>query len=180
MMDSISTMYREIPLYITLYVDDGTFEAMGTKRFVISTLVAAVRRFNAILNASCRMSLNFDKNQVVASDFALAKAIAAACGEDPKLHPVQWAASLGAGIAGGRRPAFHVLRKRLRELKRRVKRFRRARKNKVSITRLHHTGASAAMTYGEGISGVPPPHAPAPPADDHGGYPWLRRSGRLR
>ena len=103
------------------------------------------------------MSLNFEKNQVVASDFGLAKSIAAECGADPKLNPVQWAASLGTGIAGGRRPAFQVLRKRLREFKRRVKRFHRARRNKVSIPRLHRTGALAAMTYGEGVSGVPPP-----------------------
>ena len=156
LMDGVSAMPRQVPLYITLYVDDATFEAMGTWRFVVQVLSAAVRRFNAILNASCRMALYFDKNVVIASVISLARQIASECGDDPKLHPAQWAASLGAAIAGGKRSGFQTLRKRLANFKLRIGKFNRARRNKVSIERVHRTGGSADMTYGEGVAGVPP------------------------
>ena len=57
-------------------------------------------------------------------------------------------------MGAGTRRNVDVLKGRLEDMKRRIPRFRRLRKLGISTSRLLRTGAKAAMTYGQAITGV--------------------------
>ena len=57
-------------------------------------------------------------------------------------------------MAGGRRRNTDVQKKRHKNFKKRVKKFRRLQKIGIKVDKLLRTGGTKAMTYGEGIMGV--------------------------
>ena len=153
-MDDIS--YRVPFLIITLYVDDSSFEAVGSKKVVIAAVSKAVQLF---ANAMCSvgMELSPTKNVCLASSSGIAQAIIAKCpGLD--IGATRATKSLGGGIGTGKTRSVGVLAKRLKQFRARRARFRKARRiaGASAVNRVLRTGGTSALVYGQGNMGVAP------------------------
>ena len=140
---------------LTVYVDDTGIEARGSTRHILRVLPAAVKMV-AVGIVQLRMELSGTKCVACGSSTGLAQEVAAACRPVGALQVVKLACSLGVGLAGGRRPATHVLRKRLAAFKKRLPRFAAIRRLAVSTAKLLRTGGAAGLTYGQASVGVSP------------------------
>ena len=141
---------------ITVYVDDASFEAMGSERIVQASVTKAVRMYTQAVE-DMGMEMSTTKNVCIASTPTLASAIVAQC---PGLGiKVQRAAkSLGGSIGTGRNRTVAVQRKRLEAFKARKARFRKLRRRvgAEATALVLRTGGTAAMVYGEASMGVSP------------------------
>ena len=151
--DRVHSLHPSIGL--TVYVDDAGAEARGTEKHVLHALPAATQTIADGLRA-LRMELSSTKCAALASSVSLAARVAEACRPTVQLRAVRKTCSLGVGLAGGRAPASHALRQRLRKFRDRLMRFAAARRLAVNTARLLRSGATAGFTYGEASVGVAP------------------------
>ena len=151
--DRVHRMHRSVPL--TVYVDDTGLEAMGTERHVLRVLPRAVRAVEEGLGA-LGMELSASKCVASGSSLRVAAHVARECSAFIQLRVVRHAISLGVGLSGGRAPATHALRQRLKTFQMRLPRFAAIRQLAVSTARLLRTGAVSGLTYGAASTGVAP------------------------
>ena len=138
----------------TLYIDDLSVEVVGGNQFVLRQLVAFTLYFcNAVRQAL--MMISSTKSYCTASSAQFGDEIPTALSE----YGIQFKSrvtSLGAAIGAGQRRNTTVMKKRLRDFKKRIPRFRKLARNGVSTKRLLRTGGTSALTYGQAITGVAP------------------------
>ena len=123
-----------------LYVDDLSVEVVGGDRFVQDQLVGFTKSFcNGITDSY--QSVSGTKSYCTASTPKLGAAIQEALAE----YGVKYKArviSLGAAMGAGRRRNAAALSARLKAMQRRVPRFRKLARNRVSTARLLRTGGT--------------------------------------
>ena len=139
----------------TLYVDDLSVEVVGGERFVQRQLVAFTRSFCEGVTISRAGTISDTKSYCTASTPQLGKNIQDAL-TDFGLRYKARVTSLGAAMGAGKRRNATALSARLKALQRRVPRYRKLARNKVSTKRLLRTGGTSALTYGQAITGVSP------------------------
>jgi len=151
--DDAHRLYPSINL--TVFVDDSTLEARGTRRFIIRLMPRVIKLIVHGLT-SLRMELGAPKCFVLASSLSFAKELAGACADVLTMTPTPRARSLGVGLAGGVATATHVLKRRLADVCARLGSFAAARRLAVDTARLLRSGGIAGFTYGQASVGVPP------------------------
>jgi len=151
--DDVYKIYRSVDL--TVFVDDSTLEARGTRRFIIWLMPRVLRLVVDGLTA-LRMELGAPKCFILASSRAFGKELAIACRDVLDITATPRARSLGVGLAGGTATATHVLRSRLADFRLRLGAFAAARQLAVDTAKLLRTGGIAGFTYGQASVGVPP------------------------
>ena len=137
---------------LTVYVDDVAAEAAATEARVLKALLAVVRlifmRFTAM-----RLAFSGTKNVCCASRVQLGRLLVQALPE-LALRYQHRVTSLGSGLAAGRRRTTHVANARLSAFAQRIGRFRRLRRVGVRTDRLMRTGGTAALQFGQAVTGV--------------------------
>ena len=139
---------------LTVYVDDIAIEAVATEALLVECLVAAVRLVVERLQ-HMRLTFSETKNACTASRPRMGHAIVRAL---PGLaisyhHRV---VSLGSGLGAGVRRNVQPLVKRHTKFVKRRGRFRMLRRAGVRTDRLLRTGGTAALQYGQAVTGVSP------------------------
>ncbi len=138
----------------TVYVDDTSFEAVGTERMVVSAVVGATNMFAGFM-AAMDLELSAKKNLCNASSTKIALEIVGNL-KGVKVRVDGRIKSLGGALGAGKLRNAMVQRKRLEQFKVRRDRFRKLRKS-VGAARTHmvlRTGGVAALTYGQSTMGV--------------------------
>ena len=140
---------------VSLYVDDATVEAEGTRSEVHCILRAATKAL-ADGVAAADLEVSVKKSVVLSSHPSVARRIA--CVRDRRgvriLRKVGRAKMLGCGTAGGRRRATHVQQHRLKATKDRLPRLRTLRRFGVPVARWQCTAGGPASQYGAETLGV--------------------------
>ena len=138
----------------TLYVDDLSVEVVGGDNFVLDQLVNFTKSCCSDIIDS-QQAVSDTKSYCTASTPKLGAAIQEALAEFGIKYKAR-VISLGAAMGAGRRRNATALSARLKAMQRRVPRFRKLARNRVSTARLLRTGGTSALSYGQAITGVSP------------------------
>ena len=155
------TAWTDSPIHvmyitITVYVDDASFEAMGSDRLVQASVTKAVRMYTQAVT-DMGMEMSTTKNVCTASSPVLAAAVVSRC-PDLGIKVQRAAKSLGGTIGSGKNRSVKVQKKRLDAFKARKNRFQKLRRlvGAEATATVLRTGGTAALVYGQANIGVSP------------------------
>ena len=156
MLDVMDEVVASAPqASLTLYVDDATAEASGSRRQVAATLARAT----AVLAdgvAAVGLEVSTSKSVVVASHRRIRRRVGrtrASCG-GRLVRDAHVAKMLGCGTAGGRRRSTHVQQLRLKRARVALPRIAALRRAGVSTACWWRTAGNPSMLYGTDTLGV--------------------------
>ncbi len=137
---------------LTLYVDDLSAESAGTLKTVTEDLERATEAIaEGFLPLGLRLSPH--KNVCTASTPSVGKAIADRL-TSRKVKFRRQVKSLGIGLGGGRRRNVSVANARLKEFRKKARRYLMLDKGGASAVRVAKTGGVSGMIYGQAVTGV--------------------------
>ena len=139
---------------LTVYVDDIGAECTGRETLILQELVQVIL-FIVSKFTSMRLTFSDTKNVCCASRPLLGQALVRALPE-LSLRYQHRVVSLGSALGAGRRRNAQVATRRLAAFVARRGRFRRLRRAGIRTDRLMRTGGIAALTFGQGVTGVSP------------------------
>ena len=147
------TDHHHYPLAkLTLYVDDGTVEAIGSPAAVVEAVTNAT---NCICEGmeEIGIAISKTKNVVIASSKEIGKAIEQGTSRW-KVEAVSSTKMLGVGATAGVRRAAGALFARVKTFLRRQGNYGKLRRAGISVARALATGGHAVATYGIACHGM--------------------------
>ena len=138
----------------TLFVDDLSAEVVASRTHVVTAVVSFMTTVCRRLTSD-RMQISETKTVCTASAQAVGREIEEGLSSFGILFVLR-TKSLGVGMGAGARRNAAILRRRLSAFRRRVPRFRALRRARINTARLLRTGGVAALSWGEGVIGIPP------------------------
>ncbi len=154
MLDTMIELKSRWPVLSTqLYVDDLTISASGVAERLLRLLDRVLQFLVSRLQDDLLMEVSTKKSVVMAGRPALAKRFAQIA-KSKVTKAVRQTKLLGTEAVGGRKRSTVVFRKRVKQMTKRVRRFRALRKVGVNTKQMARAAVTPAITYGMDIMGL--------------------------